>query len=392
MEMFCQSSTVLVICALASVSCEYQKMKLIGGLNKFFDFDHNILLVDTAVDIDPFINKTESTPRSIFSLQGNFSTNWRIKSKNTFVIVILANGQFNETFRSLQWLKGQFVQVKIKIGIFFPESALIEHVQELFEWCKVNLILDIFATIYFNQNLNIFTYNPFGPVVKVNLTSSTYDNYYTTRKSNYKLLKVDRVPTISRSIFWPTFFYIDELYMKFRKNHTINDPEYGIKIIPAVIFAEIDKRVYPIAMLPLVIVVPQSLPYSDFTAYLQTITTDTFFGYSLITVGVVILLLTMFRYIKQKKIRFFQSVTDVLNLLINDNGYISYQRLSLSECYLIVPLTFVGLVFVNGILSNLQSYLTDPVYEPQMKSVEEIYGLAHLATIAIYLRIRNLKL
>jgi len=69
----------------------------------------------------------------------------------------------------------------------------------------------------------------------------------------------------------------------------------------------------------------------------------------------------------------FQSVADVLNLLMNDNGYIRYQQLSCAEVFLIVPLTFVGFVIVNGILSNLKSYLTRPVLQPQIDTIEDIY-------------------
>lgn len=65
---------------------------------------------------------------------------------------------------------------------------------------------------------------------------------------------------------------------------------------------------------------------------------------------------------------------DVLNLLYNDNGYIKYQQLSRAEVCIIVPLTFVGFVFVNGILSNLQSYVTQPVLQSQIRTVDNIYN------------------
>lgn len=122
-----------------------------------------------------------------------------------------------------------------------------------------------------------------------------------------------------------------------------------------------------------IIIVPEALPYSEFSAYLRTVTSDEFFGYSIITIGVVMLLLSIFRYINQKKILFVQSVADVINLILNDNSYIKYQRLSLAEVFIIVPLTFVGLVIANGVLSNLKSYLTRPVLQPQINTIEGIY-------------------
>lgn len=44
-----------------------------------------------------------------------------------------------------------------------------------------------------------------------------------------------------------------------------------------------------------------------------------------------------------------------------------------AEVFLIVPLTFVGLIVVNGILSSLQSYLTRPILQPQIDDVDGIH-------------------
>lgn len=121
------------------------------------------------------------------------------------------------------------------------------------------------------------------------------------------------------------------------------------------------------------LLVPEALPYSEFTSYLQTITSDPFFGYSLIAITIVILILTTFRYIDYKKIVFFESTADVLNLLINDNGNIQYRKLSRIEILLIVPLTLMGFVIVNNVFSTLQSYLTRPYLKPQIKTIEDIY-------------------
>lgn len=125
------------------------------------------------------------------------------------------------------------------------------------------------------------------------------------------------------------------------------------------LFIQNDPRnlnMYHMHIRPVVIVVPEALPYSEFSAYLKTITSDIFFTYFLILIASVIVMLSVFRYKKHNKSVFFQSVTDVVNLLMNDNGYIEYGLLSRYEAFLIVPLTFIGLIFVNGIWSNLQSY------------------------------------
>lgn len=139
--------------------------------------------------------------------------------------------------------------------------------------------------------------------------------------------------------------------------------------------------VYPMGTLTLMIIVPKALPYSEFSSYLRNVASDTFVGCSVIAIAATTLLLIFIRYNKRKKFLFFQSVTDVLNLLMNDNGYIEYQRLSRVEVSLIVPLTFFGLVFVNGILSNLQSYLTRPILQPQINTIAYIYRFPFERTI-----------
>ena len=40
---------------------------------------------------------------------------------------------------------------------------------------------------------------------------------------------------------------------------------------------------------------------------------------------------------------------------------------------MICPLTFLGFIFANVYLSNLQSYLTKPVLQPQLKTLSDIY-------------------
>lgn len=53
--------------------------------------------------------------------------------------------------------------------------------------------------------------------------------------------------------------------------------------------------VYPIETENYVIIIPEALPYSEFSAYLRTVISDPFFGYSSIAIVVVMLLLIIFR-------------------------------------------------------------------------------------------------
>lgn len=151
--------------------------------------------------------------------------------------------------------------------------------------------------------------------------------------------------------------------------------ENGTDVIPKLVVQNKLSlfNLYPMYSDYMVIVVPESLPYPEFTAYIRTAMSDKFFGYFLIVIVTVILLLSFFRYIKRKKFLFVQSAVDVVNLLMSDNGAIKYPLLNRLEGFLIVPFTFVGLIFVNGILSTLQSHLTQPFLQPQINTLEEVY-------------------
>ena len=58
---------------------------------------------------------------------------------------------------------------------------------------------------------------------------------------------------------------------------------------------------------------------------------------------------------------------------MNNNGSINYSELNGADVYVIVPLTFVGLVVMNGVLSVFQSYLTLPLYEHQISTIDELF-------------------
>lgn len=393
--MFRQSTVQLISSVLAAVVYgEYQQSKLIVGLNNFFDFDHNIFLLDKTVDITQLINGTESTPRSVF--QGNksvifqtiFSVEYNrtfiipqfdVQSKNPFMIVVPDSCKIaNYSDLLEQVLEIGLAPDRKKIGFFLPDFASTDDVLELFEWCRENYIVNIFATRYYYLNagterrLHIFTFNYFGPLNVINLTNCEYEDFFANTKSNNKKLTVQPLDTITSYFspaLFPTFFDIEERHMNVAENYS----NVAVSVIPAVSF-EWDRSVYNFFKIPQVIVVPQALPYSDFSGYLRTLTSDIFFVHSLIIIAVVILLLYICRYIEQKKILFFKSVVDICNLLMNDNGYIKYQLLSHSECFLIVPFTFAGLIFVNGMLSNLQSYLTVPAYQKQVDTLEDVYA------------------
>lgn len=121
------------------------------------------------------------------------------------------------------------------------------------------------------------------------------------------------------------------------------------------------------------IFVPQSRSYSEFYSFLRVVSSDEYLGYSILVLVSVVLVLITFRYIEQNRILVVQSIADIVNLLMNDNGTIKYQQLSHAEMFLMISLTFTGFIFVNGILSIFQSHLTRPFYEPQIRTIQDIY-------------------
>lgn len=384
-----------IICA------QYEESKLINKLNNFFKFDHNIVLLDSLEDANRFANMGGIVPQSFYVFKRTKDNNitgleklTEIRSKNTFTIVLLENGTFQSNLNFLHQFKTiQRLHVNMKIGIFFSQFVSINDLRHLFEWCKEHLIIKIFAAVTHPPQsqaiqepiadpfLNIFTFNPFGRFDVINITSETCENYFRIHNYNFQQhqlrLGLPFFWTINE-VFWLTVFRLmNASFVVDQKNFTLLSQMFanGIDIIPHLNVQNFRVlNVYPMMTVPLGFAVPEALPYPQFSSYLLTLISNDLIGLSLFTIIAVVLILIIFRYIKQKRILCFESVADVLNLLMNDNGYIKYQRLSSIEVFLIVPLTFAGLIVVNGILSELQSYLTRPVIQPQINTIEDIYS------------------
>lgn len=390
MRSSCLSTLIFwpIICA------EYQERQLIRQLNRFYNFDHNVFLLDKLVNVNRFIDtgrKGDFTPQSVYVFDnsgGNFSgvESFKItESKVTFLIVASENIQYEANSNILnQVMAIQRHQINIKIGLFATISTLSgDDLQKLFEWSWNNKIVNIFAVISTSpRTINIFTYNPFGTFTVLNLTDSVdYGKFFFDQTANLKGHVVRMGAPFNyynNEKLWLAVFRMMNASFRMVENNCSAIAEYfanDIDFVPRIFFNEksVEMSMYPIDVIPMVIVVPEAQPYSSFTAYIQTVTSDQFFGYALITIVLTMLLLGIVRYIQQKTIFFFRSVTDVLNLLLNDNASINYGKLSVVECCLIVPLTFMGFIIVNGILSNLTSYLTKPQHQPQVNSVEDIY-------------------
>lgn len=229
--------------------------------------------------------------------------------------------------------------------------------------------------------LNIFTYSPFGTFKVINVTSRTVDHLFLSQKSNFQQyqLELGQEDDIVRSKkVWQAVFSVMNCSYKFLDKSIPISGMFQNSTID--IFAKLYMKssvnpdfVYPLEMPTFTILAPEALPYSEFSSYLLNIISTELFVYFIITIVAVMLLLGIVRYKTQDKIVFFESVADVLNLLMNDNCNVQYQQLHRIEVYVIVPLTFIGLVIINGILSNLQSHITRPFLQPQINTIEDIY-------------------
>lgn len=398
--------TYTAIAALLNILpiIRHQEQLLISRINNFYNFDHNVFLLDSSVDFNCFFNTRTDAPKSLYvfnNVEGNLTGLENLKeilSKNTFLIVFSTNVNFESYLNLLTQIKRiQRLEKNLKIGLFFTEFSSTQNLQNLFEWCWNHKIVNIFAVSCLHSgvlqrsvsehSINIFTFNPFGKFDVVNVTETeSFNNFFLSQNSNFhkhslRLGQVNNYTYLPDEKLWHSVFSV--------LNATFTEVEVYLNSINDITLMELDTidvmgtsysvnpgdvvNVYPIIMEAFVIVVPEAMPYSEISTYLLAVTSGNIFSYSLISIIAVMLLLTFFRYMQQKKILFFRSAADVLNLLINDNLAIKYQELSRVEMFLIVPLTFAGFVITNGILSTLKSYLTRPVLQPQIKTVDDIY-------------------
>lgn len=407
------SAITSIITLLLTNKCpQYQELLLIRDINKFFTIDENIFVLESSIDINRFVDDFhEPTPRSVFQFERlddgikGLASLKEIDSKNPFLIVVSEKSNFVQNQNLLDQVKGiQRLNIDMKIGVFFSHIVR-DDLHKLFDWCWQHRIINIFVAFYpnhegphsrhYDQTLNVFNYSPFETFDLINVTGcKSVEKYFPDKIFNFKQHPIrmgiyDDIWLFQYSVtnqriggpdgkLWKVMlqhlnasFTIsverEQLWQMLKTN--------AIDVVPfSHRFPESQLAyLYPVNMETEVIAVPEARPYPEFIAYLRSMTSKNIFGYSLITVLSLVILLATSRYIKRKKILLFQCAADVLNLLMNDNGFIKYRQLSGSEAFLIVPLTFAGLVIVNGTLSAFQSYLTQPMIRPQIDTIEDIY-------------------
>lgn len=385
------------------VDYQHQEELLINRLNDYYNFDHNILLLEPTTDINRFIGMdqkmTSATPRTLHTMKStddNTETLKRIgkiESKNTFLVVAIETENFQENLKLLEQVKELHrLQIYMKIGLLFTQAISTSNLQRLFQQYLEYEIIHIFAAFSseavrqqgdHNHLLHVFAMNPFGSNNVMNLTDSgTYREYFVSEKINFqqhpiRLSSCLPFPADDRNL-WLTVFQVlnasftEEQCIDGSRSHSEN-ASWDVVATSHLLYFGTVTTIYPKFSETVIFAVPEAAPYPGFAAYLLTITSDRFFVYALMTVACVVVILCFSRYIEEKKFSLFRSVADVASLLMNDNGFVKYNKLTWAENFIVVPVTFVGLVVVNGILSTLQSYLTRPILQPQTETMADIY-------------------
>lgn len=407
---------------------EFHEINLISQLNNFYNFDHNIYLLNPSTDMNLFLNTQRNgdlTPYSSYLFHGvgdKFTGMERIitparlrylylleheynrtaetksirNSKNLFMIVAPESGEFERNFELFKKVKEiQRLWLRMRIGIFFHHFVSSDELTKLFEWFWDRRIINVFAATFTidkvnnKRSINLFTFNPFGRFHVINITDNlSLDRLFLSDATNFQQHPVKMGMTFKESFdrkLWLAVFNVmncsytvaDRLY-----SNSTESLENKIYVFPQ-LFEQVnpwDLNVYPMEYEWKVLVVPEATPYPEFSAYLQAMTSNIFFVYASSTVICVMLMLTVFRYVRYKKVQIFQSVADVLNLIMNDNGEIKYHTLTMFEACLLVPLTFVGLIFVSGILSNLKNHMIRPILQPQIDTIEDVYRSSIIIT------------
>lgn len=330
-------SIVIVINLLTTVCGQYQELLLINQLNNFLSFDYNLFWLDSSVDIDRFIHKSTFrgyVPQTLYTFRNAkdessvLETMNPIKSKNTFMIIAPQSSTFEKNLILLSRVKElQHFNANIKIGMFFSHIVSNDDLLKLFKWCWKYRIINIFAAFHSKQklidgrflenSLKIFTFNPYETFVLIDLTGSDSvanifrNKFLNLRQHPFRIALYDDPHSFIYSKdnpnfggpdgkLWQVIFRI--LNASFSVVEFINVSD-GHEIQQMVMNRTIDfapqvfaiNHTKPVNLYPVidtgVIVVPDALPYPEFTGYMRAIMSGNLFGYVVVAIlGLVFIL------------------------------------------------------------------------------------------------------
>lgn len=388
------TSTIVCI-LLETVRCQFHcsEVNLINRLNHFYGFHHNIFLLDSLTDTNQCIPARDNKDgvfvlKTVYILDHNARNNiqWQqaisesVTSDNTFLIIVAHSERFECDEETQLWVQVQDIvklRRRVKIGVFFSdEKGTSMDILELLFLCSWKFgIVNIVCAFYSNSSLpslNVFRFDPFG---MFNVTDDESLQNYFGENVRTRLVYgfVDTTRVFIKLAICPAVNASNRL--ESRKYNGINNSFVDQEFIYLydVGMNEL-ARTYPHRVLTYVLLVPHAQPYSGFLEYLANTTWKRIFAYTLVVIMATSLVLTLSGYLRSKKILFLQSVADVINLLINDNGTIKYGQLHRVDACILVPLTFAGLIAVNGIFSVFQSYLSFPIYEHQIRTIDNLFN------------------
>lgn len=132
------------------------------------------------------------------------------------------------------------------------------------------------------------------------------------------------------------------------------------------------ERTYSIMVETLCLIVPASNPYPQYMYCLLALRTDLLFA----AVGTLFTVIVVWTILKRRGNTIGLSVKHVLQLIQLLGGAatdIPYSKTSKKEYCLLVPWSLAGIVLANIYLSALTSFTTEPIYEPQYNSLEDIH-------------------
>lgn len=369
---------------------------LIKQLNDFYQFDHHIFLMDSATNLNRWFSMLTTdtfTPQTVYTFPAIHHKPQNVTAgKNTFLVVVtedLTSEKRSQVFDQIQAISN--LDKNVRIGVFLARDITsLSRVKKLLRWSWNAGIVNIFCAFNFgladsDPTFNVFKYDPFGAFDLVNLTGSEYlVEYFPDKRPNYREHPIrfqvvdDLSDYFTHVQFWETVCRafnasMLKMYIPYEQYRAGERDVVDIYHHEQIVYDTKLVQMYPYRQEFLVLTVPHAHRYSDVAMYLQSGTWTMLFVIAFIVIVTSSLLLIVSSYIQRRKIVTLQCVADVVNLLVNDNAGIRYQNLHRADIFIVVPLTFAGLIVMNGIVSLFQSFITSPIYEPQINTLEALY-------------------
>lgn len=385
------------------------ELMLINQLNVAFDFDHNIFLVHSSVDIGPFVDSSSeinTIPRCLYTIDDNLNASNIIigTGKAELLIACPHRTDFENVIKFMRLVKSvQVLNVNVKIAFFLLHIMTGQELEALFKWCWDHRIVNIFVAFrqpHTTSPWSVFGFSAFGTFAVINRTDSIagsdVQQLFPGKISNvqqhaFRIAAIDdtSIEQYSSTVgftggpdenLWTAVLSVlngtFSIHRVTGRLEPIDILDNGTVDIHGDLTDLLNQRIvtiYPMVMEILSIVVSKARPYSTFEAYIQMATASNLVGYTFLMIAFGALVLMCCRYINGKNCRLVDCVVDVVSLLLNDNVAIKYQQMSLSENCLTIPMTFAGFIIVNGFLSSLKSQLTRPIMQHQIETVEDLY-------------------